>query len=79
MVDEFGRTLEEQVQDDVEWQYWLDEKQYRDQSPHNKLYVTYEDGGPQYKVVDYFPHWHYQHTIEVLDDGYENILPENWP
>lgn len=41
--------------------------------------MTYENGGPQYRVFDYFPHWHYQHTIDVLDNGYENIFPENWP
>lgn len=71
--------MEEQIQDDVARQYRIDEEQYRDRSPHDRLYVTYEDGGPQYWVFDYFPHWHYQHTIEVLDDGYENNLPENWP
>jgi len=79
LVDEFGRTLEQQLQDNVAWQYTIAEDQYRTQSPYDRLYVTDEDGGPQYKIFDCFPRWHYQHTIEVLEDGYETILPDNWP
>jgi hypothetical protein len=79
LVDKFGRTLGEQIQDDVAWQYTIDRDRYRGQSPHDRLYVTYDDGGPQCKVFEYFPKWHYDHTIEVLEDGYENILPDNWP
>ena len=86
LLDEFGRTLEEQLQDQIAWEWHLAEERYRQRNysssiehqdgeelPHG-LYVTH-DKGPQYSRFEYFPHWHYHHAIEALDDGYEQLLP----
>lgn len=43
LVAEFGRTLEEQIQDDVAWQYLIDEEQYQDTVIERTDY-WYQDG-----------------------------------
>jgi len=78
--DEFGRTLEEQMRDDILWEYELAERRhvYRDEYVSDighqdgdlpyRMQITYRDGGPSYYVNDYFPHFHF-HTAAGLSEA----------
>ncbi|WP_058825737.1 hypothetical protein [Haloferax sp. Q22] len=38
-------------------------------------YLTFEDGGPQYRIEDpYLAPWHRDKGIELLDEGYDALL-----
>lgn len=89
LVDEFGRTLEEQLQDQVRWEWYLDEKEHKIDETYRSerrygdgedlpygMFVTYDTGGPQFGTFEYFPHWHFEDTIERLEDSYEALLEE---
>jgi hypothetical protein len=68
--------LGERIAADVKHQYWIDEREFKDQDCSDKLYynsVSRQQDDP-YTLIDYFPHFHYQNTIEVLEEeGYEEI------
>lgn len=86
MVDEFGRTLEEQVQDQIQWEYFHTErdhvikKEYTSDTAHQdsdfpyRMQITYKDGGPSYYVNDYFPHFHYQTGAALADHDYDLLI-----
>lgn len=42
-----------------------------------RVQITYEDGGPNYYVNDYFPHFHYQAGAVLADESYD-LLTEYW-
>lgn len=85
-TDEFGRTLEEQLQDNIVHRYWIRSDRYQ-QGEYNSdashldgetrihgLQIIYQDGGPQYSVEKYLPVWHHDKAVELLDDSYETLL-----
>lgn len=89
MEDEFGRSFEEQLQDNIIWNYWVDRDQHRIQEEYVSdyylqdgdddlpfgIYVTFEDGGPQYKIEEpYLAPEHRDKAVELLDDSYEALL-----
>lgn len=89
LVDEFGRTFEEQLQDQIEWEYVLDSDQHRiheeyvsdDQYQDSEedlpfgFHVTYENGGAQYKIEEpYLALWHRDKAITLLNQSYEHLL-----
>jgi len=92
LVDEFGRTLEEQLQDQVRWEWYLDEKEHKidetyrterrygdgEELPYG-MFVTYDHSGPAFDTFEYFPHWHFEDTIARLEDSYEALLEEPTP
>jgi len=41
------------------------------------MQITYEDGGPNYHVNEYFPHFHYQAGAVLADEDYD-LLTEYW-
>jgi hypothetical protein len=86
LVDEFGRTLEDQIRDQIQWEYSLDERshiikrEYTSDTSHQdgdlpyRMQITYRDGGPSYLVNDYFPHFHYQIGAALADDDYDLLI-----
>ncbi|MFB1064895.1 hypothetical protein [Natrinema sp. H-ect4] len=39
------------------------------------MYLTFEDGGPQFQIEEpYRAPWHRDKAIELLDDSYEALL-----
>ena len=88
-VDEFGRTLGEQVRDQIRWEYFLDEKQHMVEEEYSsdvshqdgdlpyRMQISHLDGGPSYLVNDYFPHFHYQTGAVLADENY-GLLTEYW-
>lgn len=87
LEDEFGRSLEEQLQDNIQWNYWVDRDQHRihenyvsddylqDGDVPFGTYVTFEDGGPQFRIEDpYLAPGLRDKAVELLDDSYEALL-----
>lgn len=90
MVDEFGRSFEEQLEDQIIWEYTLDTDKHRireeyvsdDQHQSDRVdlpfgfHLTYEDGGPQYKIEEpYTAPWHRDKAIELLrEEGYNAMV-----
>lgn len=89
MVDEFGRTLEEQLIDDIIWNHWID----RDKHRIHEEYVSddyLQDGGenlpfgfhvlfnygPQYRIEEpYRAPWHKDKAVEILEEeGYDALV-----
>lgn len=89
MSDEFGRSLEEQISDQILREYQADERrhvleeEYTSDISHQdgdlpyRMQITYQDGGPSYYVNDYFPHFHYQTAAALADLDYD-LLVEYW-
>ena len=89
MEDEFGRSLEEQVCNQILKEYQAEEKrhvleeEYTSDISHQdgdlpyRMQVTYEDGGPSYYVNDYFPHFHFQSAAVLADENYD-LLVDYW-
>lgn len=88
-VDEFGRTFEEQLQDDIVWNHWIDRDQHRIHEQYVSdeylqdgegdlpfgMHVTYENGGPQIKIEEpYRAPWHKDKAVELLDDSYDALV-----
>jgi len=86
LVGEFGRSLEEQLREQVIHEYWISRDHYLKEEynsdidhfdgedlPHG-FQIIYQNGGPQYSKERYLPQWHYQETVELLDDSYEALL-----
>jgi len=84
-ANEFGQTLEEELQAQIRWEWYLHERAFHDGEynintddldgedlPYG-LQVSY-DGGPSLEVVEYFPHWHHEHAIELLEDSYDELV-----
>jgi hypothetical protein len=84
-TNEFNQTLEEALQSQIRWEWYLHEETFHDGEynvetenldgeslPHG-LQIGY-DGGPSLEVVEYFPHWHHEHAIELLEDSYEELV-----
>jgi len=86
LEDEFGRSLGEQVCDQILEEYQAEEKrhvleeEYTSDISHQdgdlpyRMQVTYQDGGPSYYVNDYFPHLHYQTAAALADENYDLLL-----
>jgi hypothetical protein len=89
-VDEFGRTLEEQLVDDIIWQHWIDRDFHKireeyvsddylqdggDDLPFG-TYVTYDGGGPSFEIEEpYRAPWHKDMAIELLEEeGYDALV-----
>lgn len=86
LIDEFGRTLEEQLQEQVIHEYWISRDHYLKEEynsdtdhfdgedlPHG-IQIIYQNGGAQYSVERYLPRWHYREAVELLDESYEALL-----
>jgi hypothetical protein len=78
--------LEEQLIDDLIYRFTLNQDQFLrgeynsdtshldgEDLPHG-IQLIYNNGGPQYSVEKYLPIWHYDNTIEHLQDSYEALL-----
>jgi len=89
LQDEFGRTLEEQLIDQIAWNYLVDsdlhsiheeyscDDKYQDGDEDLPFgfHVTY-NGGPELEIEEpYLAPWHRDHAIEVLEeDGYDELI-----
>lgn len=77
------------MQDDIVWNYWIDRDQHSIHEEYVSddeyldseedlpfgFQVTYERGGPQYKIEEpYLAPWHRDKVIELLDESYEALL-----
>jgi len=80
------------LQDNIIWNYWVDRDKHRihedyvsddylqdgDEDLPFGIYVTFEDGGPQYQIEEpYRPAGMVNKAVELLDDSYESFL-EYW-
>jgi len=87
LTDVFDRSLEEQLQDDVIYGYLVDrdlheiheeyvsDDGFLDGDAPFGTYVTFEGGGPQFKVEDpYRAPWHRDKAVELLDEGYDELV-----
>lgn len=86
-TNEFGETIEEALRTQIRWEWYLHERAfYNDEynietdnldgeSLPYGLQVSY-DGGPSLEVVEYFPHWHHEHAVELLEDSYDELIDQ---
>ena len=90
-MDEFGRSLEEQLIDEIVWNHWIDRDLHKiheeyscddiyqvdDELPFG-TYLTYENGGPKFEIEEpYRAPWHKDRAIKLLEEeGYDALLEE---
>jgi len=86
LLDEFGRSLGEQVSDQILEEYQANEKrhvlqkEYTSGTSHQdgdlpyRMQITYRDGGPSYHVNDYFPHLHFQAAAALANSNYDHLV-----
>lgn len=78
----------EKVAGKVRWEYHLSriehgDREYTSDTGHQdgslpyRMQITYEDGGPQYDTVEYFPHFHFQAAYALAREDYD-LLAEYW-
>jgi hypothetical protein len=80
--------LGEKVAGKVRWEYHLSriehgDGEYTSDTGHQdgslpyRMQITYEDGGPQYRTVEYFPHFHFQAAYALAREDY-SLLTDYW-